>query len=174
MENNIPDKPSNFIPREDPVEIKLRKNVCNHAKESILLTKVDSLSKHSKKIAINAIIISLFMIIEYFVITHAIPSMSLGSIIDPLSIYQDGNGSVNGRVYDSFGAPISNITVIAADTGGLGNTTFTLTDVHGKFILSHLHPSQYSIIALFPSGNLGVKYNIKVDSNSLQTIVFIT
>ena len=96
----------------------------------------------------------------------------MGSIFDPLPVYDNGLGAVNGYAFTSSGIPALGTIVIAAGQDGLSKTISADLTQEGKYVFQDLNPGEYVIVADFPDGTYKVLNNIQVEPNSVQTFIF--
>ena len=130
------------------------------------------LIRQRKLITISVAIVSAILLIAYIGSNVFSPTGSLGSIFDPLPVYKNGLGAINGYVLNDLELPSIGTIMIAVEQGGSSKTTtFSVTD-GGKFLFQDLNPGKYVIIAAFPEGTTSVLNNVNVDPNSVQTFIF--
>jgi len=151
------------------ITIKHKHNEIQQTKQSHIL---NLLRIHRKTITISVTMISTILIIGYLLDSVSSPNATMGSIFDPLPVYDNGLGAVNGYVFTSSGLPALGTIVIAAGQDGLSKTTRTDLTQEGKYVLQDLHPGKYVIIAYFPDGEYKVMNNLEVEPNSVQTLIF--
>ena len=96
----------------------------------------------------------------------------MGSIFEPLPVYDNGLGAVNGYAFTSTGLPALGTIVIAAGQDGLSKTTSVELTQEGKYVIQDLNPGKYVIVADFPDGTYKVLNSIQVEPNSVQTLIF--
>jgi hypothetical protein len=116
--------------------------------------------------------ISTILIIGYLLNSISSPNATMGSIFDPLPVYKNGLGAVNGYAFTSTGLPSLGTIVIAAGQDGLSKTTSVELTQEGKYVFEDLNPGKYVIVANFPDGTYKVLNNIQVEPNSVQTFIF--
>ena len=151
------------------ITIKHKNNEIQQTKQSHIL---NLLRIHRKTITISVTMISTILIIGYLLDSVSSPNATMGSIFDPLPVYDNGLGAVNGYVFTSSGLPALGTIVIAAGQDGLSKTTRTDLTQEGKYVFQNLNPGKYVIIAYFPDGEYKVMNNLEVEPNSVQTLIF--
>ncbi|ALI35315.1 hypothetical protein NMY3_01110 [Candidatus Nitrosocosmicus oleophilus] len=151
------------------ITIKHKHNEIQQTKQSHIL---NLLRIHRKTITISVTMISTILIIGYLLDSVSSPNATMGSIFDPLPVYDNGLGAVNGYVFTSSGLPALGTIVIAAGQDGLSKTTRTDLTQEGKYVFQNLNPGKYVIIAYFPDGEYKVMNNLEVEPNSVQTLIF--
>jgi len=151
------------------ITIKHKHNEIQQTKQSHIL---NLLRIHRKTITISVTMISTILIIGYLLDSDSSPNATMGSIFDPLPVYDNGLGAVNGYVFTSSGLPALGTIVIAAGQDGLSKTTRTDLTQEGKYVFQNLNPGKYVIIAYFPDGEYKVMNNLEVEPNSVQTLIF--
>jgi len=151
------------------ITIKHKHNEIQQTKQSHIL---NLLRIHRKTITISVTMISTILIIGYLLDSVSSPNATMGSIFDPLPVYDNGLGAVNGYVFTSSGLPALGTIVIAAGQDGLSKTTSTDLTQEGKYVFQNLNPGKYVIIAYFPDGEYKVMNNLEVEPNSVQTLIF--
>ncbi len=151
------------------ITIKHKHNEIQQTKQSHIL---NLLRIHRKTITISVTMISTMLIIGYLLDSVSSPNATMGSIFDPLPVYDNGLGAVNGYVFTSSGLPALGTIVIAAGQDGLSKTTRTDLTQEGKYVFQNLNPGKYVIIAYFPDGEYKVMNNLEVEPNSVQTLIF--
>jgi hypothetical protein len=97
---------------------------------------------------------------------------SMGSIFNPLPVYKNGLGAVNGYVIASSDLSKFGTIMVAAEQSGQFQTVSVGLEPDGKYVFQDLKPGKYMIIAFFPDGEYRVMNNIQVESNSVQTLIF--
>jgi hypothetical protein len=151
------------------ITIKHKHNEIQQTKQSHIL---NLLRIHRKTITISVTMISTILIIGYLLDSVSSPNATMGSIFDPLPVYDNGLGAVNGYVFTSSGLPALGTIVIAAGQDGLSKTTRTDLTQEGKYVFQNLNPGKYVITAYFPDGEYKVMNNLEVEPNSVQTLIF--
>ena len=151
------------------ITIKHKHKEIQQTKQSHIL---NLLRIHRKTITISVTMISTILIIGYLLDSVSSPNATMGSIFDPLPVYDNGLGAVNGYVFTSSGLPALGTIVIAAGQDGLSKTTSTDLTQEGKYVFQNLNPGKYVIIAYFPDGEYKVMNNLEVEPNSVQTLIF--
>ena len=151
------------------ITIKHKHKEIQQTKQSHIL---NLLRIHRKTITISVTMISTILIIGYLLDSVSSPNATMGSIFDPLPVYDNGLGAVNGYVFTSSGLPALGTIVIAAGQDGLSKTTRTDLTQEGKYVFQNLNPGKYVIIAYFPDGEYKVMNNLEVEPNSVQTLIF--
>lgn len=151
------------------ITIKHKHHEIQQTKQSHIL---NLLRIHRKTITISVTMISTILIIGYLLDSVSSPNATMGSIFDPLPVYDNGLGAVNGYVFTSSGLPALGTIVIAAGQDGLSKTTRTDLTQEGKYVFQNLNPGKYVIIAYFPDGEYKVMNNLEVEPNSVQTLIF--
>jgi len=151
------------------ITIKHKHNEIQQTKQSHIL---NLLRIHRKTITISVTMISTILIIGYLLDSVSSPNATMGSIFDPLPVYDNGLGAVNGYVFTSSGLPALGTIVIAAGQDGLSKTTRTDLTQEGKYVFQNLNPGKYVIIAYYPDGEYKVMNNVQVEPNSVQTLIF--
>ena len=96
----------------------------------------------------------------------------MGSIYDPLPVYKDALGAINGYALTSSGIPATGTIMMVAGQGGEYKTVSADLTQEGKYVFQDLNPGKYVIIADFPDGTYKVLNNIQVEPNSVQTLIF--
>src|SRR4029078_11377582 len=150
------------------ITIKHKHNEIQQTKQSHIL---NLLRIHRKTITISVTMISTILIIGYLLDSVSSPNATMGSIFDPLPVYDNGLGAVNGYVFTSSGLPALGTIVIAAGQDGLSNTTRTDLTQEGKYVFQNLNPGKYVIIGYFPDGEYKVMNHLEVEPNSVQTLI---
>jgi len=125
-----------------------------------------------KIIGIVIATITIFITLAYILGSVPLPNVSMGSIFDPLPVYKNGFGAINGYVIGSPQNPILGTIIVAADQSGHFQTVSVGLEHDGKYVLQDLKPGKYMIIAFFPDGEYRVINNIPVESSSVQTLIF--
>ena len=125
-----------------------------------------------KTMGIVIAIIATFLIGGYLLVNIPLPDVSMGSIFDPLPIYKNGLGAVNGYVIGSPEVPILGTIMVAAEQSGQFPTESVGLEDDGKYVFQDLKPGKYMLMAFFPNGEYRVMNNIQVEPNSVQTLVF--
>ncbi len=125
-----------------------------------------------KTMGIVIAITATFIIGGYLLVNIPLPNVSMGSIFDPLPVYKNGLGSVNGYVIGSPEVPIIGTIMVAAEQSGKFQTVSIGLEPDGKYVFQDLKPGVYILIAFFPDGEYRVTNNIKVEPNSVQTLIF--
>ena len=151
------------------ITIKHKHNEIQQTKQSHIL---NLLRIHRKTITISVTMISTILIIGYLLDSVSSPNATMGSIFDPLPVYDNGLGAVNGYVFTSSGLPALGTIVIAAGQDSLTKTTSADITQEGKYVFQDLRPGEYVIVANFPDGTYKVLNNIQVEPNSVQTLIF--
>ncbi len=100
---------------------------------------------------------------------HA-PNSSVGSVFNPLPVYKNGLGAINGYVYGPLGLPAVGATVVASEQTGSTITKTAFISIDGKYVMGNLEPGKYILTVAFPDGTSKVYSNINVDPDSVQTI----
>ena len=127
---------------------------------------------HRNTVTTVIAIIATFIVLGYLLGNISLPNESMGSIFDPLPVYKNGLGAINGYVIGSPQIPILGTIMVAADQSGQFKTISVGLEPDGKYIFQDLKPGKYMIIAYFPDGEYKVMNNIQVESNSVQTLIF--
>ena len=127
---------------------------------------------HKKTITIGVTMMSTILVIGYLLENISSPDATMGSIFDPLPVYDNGLGAVNGYAFTSTGLPALGTIVIAAGQDSLTKTTSADITQEGKYVFQDLRPGEYVIVANFPDGTYKVLNNIQVEPNSVQTLIF--
>ena len=151
------------------ITIKHKSNEIQQTKRSSIL---NLLRIHRKTITIGVTMISTILVIGYLLENISSPNATMGSIFDPLPVYDNGLGAVNGYAFTSTGLPALGTIVIAAGQDGLSKTTSVELTQEGKYVFQNLNPGKYVIVADFPDGTYKVLNNIQVEPNSVQTFIF--
>ena len=151
------------------ITIKHKNNELQRTKQSRTL---NLFRIHKKTITIGVTMMSTILVIGYLLDNISSPNATMGSIFDPLSVYDNGLGAVNGYAYTSSGLPALGTIVIAAGQDGLSKTTSADLTQEGKYVFQDLNPGKYVIVADFPDGTYKVLNNIQVEPNSVQTLIF--
>jgi hypothetical protein len=125
-----------------------------------------------KTMGIVIAITATFIIGGYLLVNIPLPNVSMGSIFDPLPVYKNGLGAVNGYVIGSPEVPILGTIMVAAEQSGKFQTVSIGLEPDGKYVFQDLKPGVYILIAFFPDGEYRVTNNIKVEPNSVQTLIF--
>jgi hypothetical protein len=125
-----------------------------------------------KTMGIVIAIIATFIVGGYLLGNISLPNVSMGSIFDPLPIYKNGLGAVNGYVIGTPQIPIIGTIIVAAEQSGQYHTASVGIESDGKYVFQDLKPGVYMLIAFFPDGEHRVMNNIQVEPNSVQTLVF--
>ncbi|HEX5186998.1 MAG TPA: carboxypeptidase-like regulatory domain-containing protein [Nitrososphaeraceae archaeon] len=131
-----------------------------------------ALIRQRKMITISVAIISTILLTGYFGSNILSPNGSLGSIFDPLPVYKNGLGAINGYALNEFALPLIGTTMIAVEQGGFSKTTTLSVTGEGKFLFQDLDSGKYVIIAAFPDGTTSTLNNVNVEPNSVQTLIF--
>ena len=100
------------------------------------------------------------------------PNATMGSIFDPLPVYKNGLGAVDGYVVSSSQSLVVGTIMVATEQGGLSKPVSVGLTPEGKFVFQDLNPGKYIIIAYFHDGTYRVLNNIEVNPNSVQTLIF--
>ena len=127
---------------------------------------------HKKTITMGVTMISAILIIGHLLDNISSPNATMGSIFDPLPVYDNGLGAVNGYAFTPSGLPALGTIVIAAGQDGLSKTISVGLTQEGKYVFQDLNPGKYVIVADFPDGTYKVLNNIQVEPNSVQTFIF--
>jgi len=133
---------------------------------------LNSFIAHRKTITISIAMISAVLIGGYILSNISLPNTSMGSIFDPLPVYKNGLGAINGYAFSEAGLPLTETIMIAAEQGGLSKTTSLSLTPEGKYVFANLNPGKYVIVAAFPDGIYRVLNNVNVEPNSVQTFIF--
>ena len=128
--------------------------------------------KQRKMIAISVAIVAAILLTGYIGSNILSPAGSQGSIFDPLLVYKNGLGAINGYVLNELELPLIGTIMIAVEQGGLSKTTTLSVTDEGKFLFQDLDSGKYVIIAAFPDGTTSILNNVNVEPNSVQTLIF--
>jgi len=123
-------------------------------------------------IAISVAIVAAILLTGYIGSNILSPAGSQGSIFDPLLVYKNGLGAINGYVLNELELPLIGTIMIAVEQGGLSKTTTLSVTDEGKFLFQDLDSGKYVIIAAFPDGTTSILNNVNVEPNSVQTLIF--
>jgi hypothetical protein len=127
---------------------------------------------HKKTITIGITMISTILVIGYLLNNISSPNATMGSIFDPLPVYKNGLGAVNGYVVGSPEFPILGTIMVAAEQSGQFRTVSMGLEPDGKYVFQDLNPGEYTIIAYFPNGEYKVMNNIEVEANPVKSLIF--
>ena len=128
--------------------------------------------KQRKMITISVAIVAAILLTGYIGSNILSPAGSQGSIFDPLLVYKNGLGAINGYVLNELELPLIGTIMIAVEQGGLSKTTTLSVTDEGKFLFQDLDSGKYVIIAAFPDGTTSILNNVNVEPNSVQTLIF--
>ena len=78
--------------------------------------------------------ISAILTLGYLLSSISSPNATMGSIFDPLPVYKNGLGAINGYAFTSSGLPSLGTLVIAAEQGGLSKTISEDLTQEGKYV----------------------------------------
>lgn len=127
---------------------------------------------HRKTLLLSTTMISIILIVGC-ILDQLLPTdASMGSIFDPLPVYKNGLGAVNGYVVGSPEFPILGTIMVAAEQSGQFRTVSIDLEPDGKYVFQDMNPGKYIVIAYFPDGTYKVMNNIAVEPNSVQTLIF--
>jgi hypothetical protein len=129
-------------------------------------------NSHRRTIGIVIALSSLLLVIACVTGNISLPNVSLGSIFDPLPVYKNGSGAINGHVITAANESILGTIMVAAAQSDHFTTISTALGPDGKYIFEDLKPGKYMIIAFLPDGNFRVMNNIQVHPNTVQTLNF--
>ena len=151
------------------ITIKHKNNEIQQTKQSPIL---NLFRIHKKTITIGVTMMSTILVIGYLLNNISSPNATMGSIFDPLPIYKNGLGAVNGYVVGSPEVPILGTIMVAAEQSGQFRTVSMGVEPDGKYVFQDLNPGEYMIIAYFPNGEYKVMNNIEVEANSVKSLIF--
>ena len=151
------------------ITIKHKNNEIQQTKQSPIL---NLFRIHKKTITIGVTMMSTILVIGYLLNNISSPNATMGSIFDPLPIYKNGLGAVNGYVVGSPEVPILGTIMVAAEQSGQFRTVSMGVEPDGKYVFQDLNPGEYMIIAYFPNGEYKVLNNIEVEANSVKSLIF--
>jgi hypothetical protein len=130
------------------------------------------LRTHRKPIVICLATISIVLILGYILSNISMPIVSMGSIFDPIPVYKNGKGAINGYVISPSEISTLGTIIIAAEQGGLSKTTTVGLSSDGKYVFENLNPGKYVVIAYLSNGKYRVLENIQVGPDTVQTLIF--
>lgn len=143
--------------------------VFEYQRQSSILSNDNS---HRRTIGIVIALSSLLLVIACVTGSISLPNISLGSIFDPLPVYKNGAGAINGYIVAAAGESTLGTIMVAAAQSDHFTTVSTALGPDGKYIFEDLKPGKYIIIAFLSDGNFRVMNNIQVHPNTVQTLTF--
>jgi hypothetical protein len=128
--------------------------------------------KHQNKITLGIIFgaIGAVLIGGFLLSGGTTPNGNIGSVFNPLPVYNSGLGAVNGHVSGPLGLPAVGATVVMSQQMGSYKTVTSFISVDGQFVLPNLEPGRYNFVVAFPDGTNRVLNNIVVGPGSVQTL----
>ena len=142
------------------ITIKHKANEIQQTKQSPIL---NLFRIHRKTITIGVTMMSTILIIGYLLDNISSPNATMGSIFDPLPVYNNGWGLLTDMYLGSSGLPTLGTIMIAAGQSGLSKTVSVDITSEGKYVFQDLNPGKYIIVAYFPNGEYKVLNNIEVE-----------
>ena len=127
---------------------------------------------HRKTITKGIAITSTILILGLLLGNISLPTQSMGSIFDPLPVYKNGQGAINGYVIGSPEFSVLGTIMVAAEQSGQFQTVSIGLEPDGKYVFQDLKPGKYIIIAYFADGKYKVMNNIQVGPDTVQTLIF--
>lgn len=132
----------------------------------------ENIKLYRKTIGIVIAVASIIVVIGFVLGSISLSNINIGTIFDPLPVYKNGFGVINGYVIGT--SKISTIGTLMVAMEQRDDFTSILAGVEsdGKYVFEDLKPGKYIIIAYFPDGKYKVMNNIQVQSNSVQSLNF--